>query len=282
VKEYADAGVECEVKELSLFTGAGGGLLGTKLLGFKHIGYVEINDYCQRIIAQRIKDGILDNAPIFTDIKAFIDSGCAELYRGITDVITGGFPCQDISAAGKGAGINGERSGLWQEMARVVCQVRPKYILVENSPMLSVQGLGTVLRDISQMGYDARWGVVSAENTGAPHKRERIWILAYPSEKRGAREHGIETDRCSSSFNGDKTSILQGETSNSNSARQQEQWLNFPNEKEQLAIKCSSWWKTEPSVGRVVDGMAFRVDRLAAIGNGQVPIVVKTVWELLT
>jgi len=87
------------MNELSLFTGAGGGLLGTKLLGWNPIGYVEWDDYCQRVIAQRIKDGFLPDAPIFGDIKTFIDSGCAELYRGVTDVISAGFPCQPFSVA---------------------------------------------------------------------------------------------------------------------------------------------------------------------------------------
>src|SRR3990167_9497742 len=101
------------MRELSLFSGAGGGLLGTKLLGFKHIGYVEWDDYCQRVIAQRIKDGILDEAPIFGDIRSFIDQGYADAYSGLVDIITGGFPCQDISIANdEGLGIEGDRSGL--------------------------------------------------------------------------------------------------------------------------------------------------------------------------
>ena len=87
------------MNELSLFTGSGGGILGTKLLGFKHIGYVEINEFNQKIIAQRIRDGYIDNAPIFNDIKTFISDGYCELYKGITDIVTGGFPCQDISVA---------------------------------------------------------------------------------------------------------------------------------------------------------------------------------------
>ena len=105
------------MNELSLFSGAGGGLLGTMLLGFRPIGYVEIDDYCQRVIAARIRDGILPDAPIFGDIKTFISDGYAASYTGLVDVITGGFPCQDISCAGSGKGITGERSGLWKSMA---------------------------------------------------------------------------------------------------------------------------------------------------------------------
>jgi DNA (cytosine-5)-methyltransferase 1 len=171
--------------ELSLFSGAGGGLLASKwMLGWKTIGYVEINDFCQRVIAQRIKDGLLDNAPIFGDIKTFISEGYARRYRGMVDVVTGGFPCQDISISGcTNLGIKGERSGLWKEMSTVLLQVEPRFVFVENSPMLTIRGLGTVLRDLAQMGYDARWGCISAESAGAPHKRERLWLIAYSHSK---------------------------------------------------------------------------------------------------
>lgn len=171
------------MNELSLFTGAGGGVLGSKLLGHRIIGYVEINEDCQKILAQRIRDEILDNAPIYTNIETFIDSGRCELYRGITEVITGGFPCQDISIANQQGtiGIEGERSGLWKAMAKIISLVGPQFVLVENSPMLTSRGLGTVLRDLAGMGYDARWGMFRASQFGFKHVRERIWILAYSS-----------------------------------------------------------------------------------------------------
>lgn len=167
------------MNELSLFTGAGGGLLGTKLLGWKAIGYVEKEPYCQKVIRQRIVDGILDAAPIFGNIRKFISEGYAASYTGMVDVITGGFPCQDISCAGSGKGIEGERSGLWNEMSTVIRIVRPKYVFVENSSMLTVRGLGTVLRDLASMGFDAKWGVLGHHAIGGQHKRERIWIVAY-------------------------------------------------------------------------------------------------------
>jgi DNA (cytosine-5)-methyltransferase 1 len=94
-------------------------------------------------------------------------------------VVSGGFPCQDISAAGKGAGIEGERSGMWKHMARIIGEVLPRFVWVENSPMLVGRGLGVVLADLAKMGYDARWGIVGAHHAGAPHKRDRIWIVGY-------------------------------------------------------------------------------------------------------
>ena len=173
------------------------------LLGFQCVGYVELEEYCQKLIRQRQEDGLIDRAPIFTDINSFVRDGYAASYTGMVDVITGGFPCQDISCAGKGAGITGERSGLWSVMADTIRIVRPSFAFVENSPMLTVRGLGTVLGDLAEMGFDARWCVLGAVDAGAPHRRERIWILAHamyperwPSEQTGGhREQGSQTGR---------------------------------------------------------------------------------------
>jgi DNA (cytosine-5)-methyltransferase 1 len=167
------------MRELSLFSGAGDGLLATKwLLGWKCIGYVEKEDYCQRMLAQRIKYGLLDDAPIFGDIKAFISEGYAESYQGLVDVISGGFPCQDISCAGKGEVIKGKRSGLWFEMAETIRIVRPRYVFIENVSTLLIRGFESVLSELYKMGYDARWGIISAADVGAPHLRKRIWVVA--------------------------------------------------------------------------------------------------------
>lgn len=156
------------------------------LLGFQCVGYVEIEEYCQRIIRQRQEDGFIDRAPIFTDIRSFVSDGYAASYTGMVDIITGGFPCQDISCAGKGKGITGERSGLWSVMAEAIRIIRPRFAFVENSPMLTVRGLGTVLGDLAEMWVDAEWCVRGAIDVGAPHKRKRIWILAHdPGQRRG-------------------------------------------------------------------------------------------------
>lgn len=166
------------MRELSLFSGAGGGLLGTHLLGWKPIGYVEFNDYCQRVIRQRIIDGFLPNAPIFGDIRAFISDGYAAGYQGLVDVISGGFPCQPFSAAGKRLGADDPRN-MWPATIECVRIIRPRYVFLENVAGLVTSGyLGTILGDLAESGFDCRWKILSAAELGAPHKRDRLWIVA--------------------------------------------------------------------------------------------------------
>jgi len=166
------------VNELSLFSGAGGGLLGTKLLGFRAVGYVENNTYCQQILAQRIEDGFLDEAPIFGDIRQFIKSGAVKKYQGFVEVVTAGFPCQPFSVAGKKKGKDDERN-LWPETLAVICAVRPRYALLENVPGLLNSGyFPEILGSLAESGFDVRWDCISAAAVGAPHRRDRLWILA--------------------------------------------------------------------------------------------------------
>ena len=173
------------MRELSLFSGAGGGLLATKhLLGWTTIGYVEIDEYCQRVIRQRIEDGYLDNAPIFGDINTFISDGSAELYRGITDLITAGFPCQPFSVAGKQAGEDDPRN-MWPATRDTIRIIRPRNIFIENVPgLLSHAYIWRILSDITEMGLDSRWGIISAADVGAPHLRKRWWCVAHATSKR--------------------------------------------------------------------------------------------------
>jgi len=162
------------MNELALFAGAGGGILGGHLLGWRTVCAVEWEPYAACVLAARQNDGILPPFPIWDDVQTFD----GKPWAGRVDVVSGGFPCQDISAAGRGAGIDGARSGMWSHMARIVGEVRPRYVFVENSPMLTSRGLHRVLGDLAEMGFDARWGVVSAEDVGAPHQRDRIWIVS--------------------------------------------------------------------------------------------------------
>jgi DNA (cytosine-5)-methyltransferase 1 len=179
------------LRELALFAGAGGGILGGHLLGWQTVCAVELDAYAATVLAQRQNDGCLPIFPIWSDVTTF--DGTA--WRGLVDVVSGGFPCQDISSAGTGKGITGERSGLWKEFARIIREVRPRFVLVENSPVLTSRGLDVVLGDLAADGDDAEWMVLSAADVGAPHLRERIWILAndngsWKSEPEGVSELG--------------------------------------------------------------------------------------------
>lgn len=142
------------MNELALFAGAGGGILGGKLLGWRTVCAVEIDAYAASVLCARQNDGILPPFPIWDNVRTFD----GKPWRGIVDVVSGGFPCQDISIAGKGSGIDGERSGLWREMSRIIGEVRPQYAFLENSPTLNHRGLGEILGRLAEMGYDARWG----------------------------------------------------------------------------------------------------------------------------
>ncbi|PHJ69743.1 DNA methyltransferase, partial [Nostoc linckia z4] len=162
--------------ELALFSGAGGGILASKMLGIQTVCAIEIEEYPRGVLMQRQNDGILPAFPIWDNVETFLSDNpeCADFIKDLKLVrdnliISGGFPCQDISSAGKGAGINGENSGLWREYARMVCEIRPALVFVENSPLLTSRGLGTVLKDFSEMGYNAIWGVLGASDIGANH-----------------------------------------------------------------------------------------------------------------
>ena len=288
------------MNELALFAGVGGGILGGQLLGWTTVCAVEWEPYPASVLVARQNEGLLPPFPIWDDVRTFDGNP----WRGLVDVISGGFPCQDISAAGKGAGITGERSGMWKEMARIIGEVRPRYVFVENSPMLTIRGLGTVLGDLSEMGFDAEWGVISASDVGANHKRERIWIVAHSRNGEHSREIGR--------FNEEETGIPEehrqkwsgsGLPSGTSSVEQRRtaDWISNgksnvanPSSKnaqglcstigiseERSAIGSASWWSVEPNVGRVAYGVAARVDRLKAIGNGQVPLCAATAWTVL-
>jgi len=312
------------MNELALFAGAGGGILGGKLLGWRTVCAVEWEPYPASVLCARQNDGFLPPFPIWDDVQTFDGNP----WRGIVDVVSGGFPCQDISAAGKGAGIDGERSGMWGEMARIIHEVRPRFVFVENSPMLTSRGLGRVLGDLASMGFDARWGVLGAADVGANHKRDRIWIvgkqMAYSKElfSNGSNDNarisveskkkfkfgnsirsgnvadsnlpqfqrkresieiqkGFTRIRDSSSMVSDSTSLRQS------GQRQHEQSINTKtNQNWQKnyaeSIGRPQQWASEPNVGRVADGVAARMDRLKAIGNGQVPLCAATAWRILS
>ena len=255
------------MNELALFAGAGGGILGGKLLGWRTVCAVERDSYAASVLVARQNDGILAPFPIWDDVRTFD----GKPWRGCVDVVSGGFPCQDISSAGKGVGIEGAKSGLWKEMARIVGEVRPRYVLVENSPMLIHRGLAVVLGDLASMGYDAHWGVLGADDAGACHKRERLWLIAADSYRKGEHAGAVNAEVAGSSSS----------LANSYRQRQQEQRTTVADATEHQAAECRGWWSSEPDVGRMAHGVASRMDRLRAIGNGQVPAVVQLAWKLI-
>ena len=285
------------VRELSLFSGAGGGLLGTKLLGWTHVGYVEWNEYCQRVIAQRIADGYLDSAPIFTDVREFAQSGAADQYRGIADVVSAGFPCQPFSVAGKQAGADDERN-MWPATVEVIRRVQPQSVLLENVPgLISCGYLGTVLADLAALGFVGRWGVLGACDAGAPHKRDRLWIVGHAnrdglSADNGRRalsdDHGNGAGKERGRQQQQSRAVGAGYVADAN--RPQREGMCQPiGVQPEYANACGAgkWWGADPAndpesgVGRMAPRMADGVDRLKAIGNGQVPFTVAMAWRAL-
>lgn len=234
---------ERQLRTLHLFAGAGGGILADLLLGHRPVGAVEIEEYPRKVLLARQRDGILPKFPIWDDVSTFD----GKPWRGRVDVVCGGFPCQDISAAGSGEGLDGARSGLWMEMARIIGEVEPRHVLVENSPMLTSRGLGRVLGDLAEMGYDARWGVLGANAAGACHNRARIWIRA---DSMRLRLQGGGTER--------------------------------KGQRIQALVKAQAWEElSAPSTCGGNDAVANRVERTRALGNGQVPGVAALAWRIL-
>lgn len=220
--------------------------MGGTLLGWRTVCAVEINPKARRTLLDRQRDNVLPRFPIWDDIKTF--DGCA--WRGYVDVISGGFPCIDISSAGKRAGIEGEHSSLWMDMARIIREVRPHYAFVENASSLTARGLGTVLRDLAEMRMDARWGVLGANDCGLPHRRKRMWLVAYPQRSQcGQESYGRSIGRVG------------------------------------RIIKPVSWdrdWLAIFTGARGTrDGVARNVDRTDTIRNGQVPAVAANAFRIL-
>lgn len=298
------------MRSLHLFAGAGGGLLADRILGHTPVGAVELDPYCCAVLRARAADGWFPGLKVHEiDIRDF--DPCE--YAGSVDLVAGGFPCQDISAAGRGAGITGERSGLWSEFARVLRVVRPRFAFIENSPMLTLRGLDVVLADLAALGFDAEWEVISAADAGAPHRRERIWILAHtlctgagsllgsPSADSGRGTGRYEPPLRQAygphgATRADATSEITGYVANTrgrrrdSQAKRQDQFQRRTETARETASGSgydvagyggSQWWQSEPGMGRVAHGVAHRVHRLKALGNGQVPQQAALAWKIL-
>jgi len=265
-----------KLRVLDLFSGIGGFSLGLERSGgFETVAFCEIEDYPRRVLAKH-----WPNVPCYDDVRTLTADRLAA--DGIAvDVICGGFPCQDVSFAGKRAGLEGARSGLWREYARLIGELRPRFVIVENVPGLLNLGMGTVLGDLAAIGYDATWDCVPASAVGAPHRRDRVWIVAYSGSQQhkgdsaakrrpgaaqlptsnadserlegrhgnSVRERACEwTARTSSPYVADASRKL---LDRGKAISKQAGWRKSPN---------GCWWGSEPDVGRVVARLSSWVD----------------------
>ena len=265
------------MRELHLFAGAGGGILGGMLLGHTPVCAVEIDKYCRKVLEARQADGWLPEFPIYEDVRQFD----GKPWRGKVDVVAGGFPCQPWSHAGKRKGADDPRH-LWPEMARIVEEVRPRYVFAENVQLAAFE---EPWRDLRGLGYRVPPALcVAAADVGAPHLRKRWWLLAADADSAGATRlsSGAEAEVAWVGDHGKNAT-------NADSGRRQERaqrdlepsaGQRAPQRDDALRHGAWCWWKTEPDVGRVAHGVAHRVDRLRALGNGQVPAVVRAAWNM--
>jgi len=311
--------LDLKLRHLDLFSGIGGFSLGLERTGgFETVGFCD-SDKKTHLVLKKHWAAV----PIYDDVSTLKGSDL-----GTIDIITGGFPCQDLSVAGKGAGLAGARSGLWFEFHRLIKETKPKWVIAENVAVLRSRGLDQVLRSLDEIGYDAEWHCIPASAVGAPHRRDRIWIVAYPRHRGGRYDIG-------SGFGGDgkrenektirasKTTAIAGSSQTPDAlaytsklqcdgSKDNPRISVEPEEKPKLrnssgkkalaystsigssgqgefeqpkyptqivsreTIKpehgsVSDFWKTEPQLGRVADGIPNRLDRLKQLGNSLVP-----------
>ncbi len=240
------------LRTLDIFSGVGGFSLGMERAGLETVAFCENEPFPRKVLAK-----YWPGVPCYEDVRTLTAERLAA--DGIAvDVICGGFPCQDISIAGKGRGLSGAKSGLWGEFRRLIDELRPAYAVIENSPKLRDRGLLAILTDLDALGYDAEWHCIPASHVGAPHRRDRIWIIAY----RQGDTLGSDADSLgphSPSLHLYRSAELRDQ-----------QVRDFG----QMA-----WWRTEPDVERVVDGPPTRmdIDRIRVVGNA----VVSDIPELI-
>lgn len=271
----------------SLFSGIGGIEIGFERQGFHTEWFVEYEPYAQAILRKNFPD-----AKIYGDIKE-ID------FRTVpkVDILTGGFPCQDISNAGKRAGIKGSRSSLWKYYCEAIRILRPRYAIIENVAALAGRGLNVVLADLAQIGYDAEWYVISASSVGAHHQRQRLFIIAYPSSDGFNSSEGSPRGevllRSDQERNDEK--ILEGcgqeqqldveqdgsvqHVSDSNCKGLQRGCPSSDRRRERGSM--AGYWSAEPDVGRVAHGISNRMDRIKCLGNAVVPQVAEVIAKAI-
>lgn len=257
---------------LDLFSGIGG--LSVALSEWvRAVAYCERDRYAQSVLLSRMLSNDIDRAPIWDDITSLRGTMLPTI-----DIIYGGFPCQDISAAGNGVGLGGQRSGLFHHIERLIRETNPRFVFLENVPAIRTRGLNSVAQSFTEIGYDCRWTIVSAAEVGANHKRERWFMLAHANGERlrdrGQRSEKRETETNNiSRHNGKKKSLANSDGEGLERPRREKQKLDRSTK--------SSWWTVEPDVGRVVDGLQHRVDRIRCLGNSVVPLQAKAAFMKL-
>lgn len=263
---------------LDLFSGIGNATLALSPW-VRPVAYCEKDGFANAVLLSRMADQVLPEAPIWDDVTT-LSKADWPWWFGAPDIIYGGFPCQDISSAGHRAGLAGERSGLFFEVVRLVGEFRPRFVFLENVADVTARGLDRIAAEFSALRYDCRWGMLSAFDVGAPHERERWFLLAH-AQSDGVEKQRIPTEgrqlvadpfwrrwRCEASHS-DRTRLAHG-----NAVRRAPE---EPPGRTDIAGCGESWWLSEPAVGRVVDGFADSMDRarhicgLHALGNGVPP-----------
>ncbi len=290
-----------KLKVLDLFSGIGGFSLGLERTGgFETVAFCEIDPYCRKVLKKHWPE-----VPIYEDVRTLN-------YEGSVDVISGGFPCQDISNAGRGEGLEGEKSKLWFEFKRIIDEMGPSWAIIENVPSLRSKGLSTVLQNLSEIGYDAEWHCIPASYLGAPHRRDRIWIISYPNRQRCETGSNVSGRETGPNFNRRSERPIMaysdiyaawGLSQRENEALamsgiRSENVCNstskgFPDRTKIPVGKPSSvkkserpgsnkkLWSIEPRMGRVANGIPKRVDRLKGLGNAVIPQIPEIIGDAI-
>jgi DNA (cytosine-5)-methyltransferase 1 len=269
---------------LDLFSGIGGNTIALREY-VKTIVYCEADRHAQSVLLSRMADGSIEPAPIWDDVTSL----GRDNFDLPIDIIVGGFPCQDISVAGKGAGLEGKRSGLFFEIVRLAKEIKPTFLFLENVPAIRTRGLDTVIQELTEIGYDCRWTMLSASDVGANHKRERWFLLAYTcserrqqitrssyeDEKKNEGWLKTQTDFTKCYGEGGGKRVMAYSESQQSGSTQPDPFDGFNWRTE------ACWWAAEPNVGRVAHGVPLRVDRLKRLGNAVVPAQAKEAFEEL-
>lgn len=277
------------MRVLDLFSGIGGFSLGLERAGMRTVAFCEVDAWCRRVLKRH-----WPHVPAYEDVRELTAARLVRDGIGPIDLICGGFPCQDISLAGAGAGLDGERSGLWREFARLIGDVRPGYAIVENVGALRGRGLAAILGDLAALGYDAQWHAIPAAAIGAPHFRDRVWIIAVAADADAGRcellgqpQHTDEQGTPGPEPHGlGAAGRREGAPHAADTAGERlESMLGLQRRLARAFAQPSASWDgpAPPALRRVDDGVPARLDRprLAGLGNAVVPIIPEAIGRAI-